>query len=76
MGPVEESSTVVSADDGYYGGQSKHGSRVHSFPSYRTTAAFTAALVTLVYRFYAHKMWRAGKDLLFRLADSPRPQAR
>ncbi len=26
-----------------------------------------------VYRFHAHKMWRAGKDLLFRLADIPLP---
>ena len=24
-----------------------------------------------VYRFHAHKMWRAGKGLLFRLADPP-----
>jgi hypothetical protein len=26
-----------------------------------------------VYRFHAHKMWRAGKGLLFRLADIPLP---
>jgi hypothetical protein len=26
-----------------------------------------------VYRFYAHKMWRSGKGLLFRLADIPLP---